>query len=154
MTRKLIEQMLNALEYHQLQTRPIHNTELAIEAAREYLAQPECYHEEKVPMLACKKCGSLCGAPAQPEQQPVAYSYDLAAAWAAKEVKLYTQQPKAPELTDEEIESALKRAYRLGQQWWQLADSESWSQQRKSDDVHEQFQELVKQTLAAQRSKE
>ena len=38
MTRALVTQMLNALEYHQSQTRPIHNTELAIEAAREYLA--------------------------------------------------------------------------------------------------------------------
>ena len=38
MTHALVTQMLNALEYHQLQTRPIHNTELAIEAAREYLA--------------------------------------------------------------------------------------------------------------------
>ena len=27
-------------------------------------AQPECYHEEKIPMLACVKCGALCGTPA------------------------------------------------------------------------------------------
>ena len=38
MTRALVTQLLNALEYHQSHTRPIHNTELAIEAAREYLA--------------------------------------------------------------------------------------------------------------------
>jgi len=36
--RELVTQLLNALEYHQSQTRPIHNTELSIEAAREYLA--------------------------------------------------------------------------------------------------------------------
>ena len=38
MTCALVTQLLNALEYHQSQTRPIHNTELAVEAAREYLA--------------------------------------------------------------------------------------------------------------------
>jgi len=38
MTCAFVTQLLNALEYHQSQTRPIHNTELAIEAAREYLA--------------------------------------------------------------------------------------------------------------------
>ena len=36
--RELVTQLLNALEFHQSQTRPIHNTELAIKAAREYLA--------------------------------------------------------------------------------------------------------------------
>ena len=37
MTRALVTQMLNALEHHQSQTRPIHKTEFAITAAREYL---------------------------------------------------------------------------------------------------------------------
>lgn len=41
MTRALLEQALNALEWHTQQTRPIHNTELAIEALRDELAKPE-----------------------------------------------------------------------------------------------------------------
>lgn len=44
----------------------------AISAVREALAQPECNHEEKIPMLACVKCAALCGTPAQPEQEPTA----------------------------------------------------------------------------------
>lgn len=41
MTRALLERCLNALEYHQSQTRPIHNTELVIDAIRAYLAKPQ-----------------------------------------------------------------------------------------------------------------
>mgnify|MGYP001285240005 CR=1 FL=1 len=40
MTRALLKQALVALEYHKQQTRPIHNTELAIEALRDELAKP------------------------------------------------------------------------------------------------------------------
>ena len=36
----LLRQALNALEHHTVQTRPIHNTELAIDALRAELAQP------------------------------------------------------------------------------------------------------------------
>lgn len=39
--RELLQKALNALEYHTQQTRPIHNTELAIDALREALAAPE-----------------------------------------------------------------------------------------------------------------
>ena len=38
--RKLLQQALNALEYHTQQTLPIHNTELAIDALRAALAAP------------------------------------------------------------------------------------------------------------------
>jgi len=40
MTRALLEQALNALEWHTQQTRPIHNTELAIDALQAELAKP------------------------------------------------------------------------------------------------------------------
>jgi hypothetical protein len=39
--RELIAQAIVALEYHTYQTRPIPNTNLAIEALRARLAQPE-----------------------------------------------------------------------------------------------------------------
>ena len=39
--RKVIEMALLALEYHTMQTRPIHHTDIAIEALRQALAQPE-----------------------------------------------------------------------------------------------------------------
>ena len=39
MNRALLERCLIALEYHQSQTRPIHNTELVIEAIRTHLDQ-------------------------------------------------------------------------------------------------------------------
>ena len=46
MTRALLEQALNALEWHTQQTRPIHNTELAIDDLRAELAKhincPKC----------------------------------------------------------------------------------------------------------------
>lgn len=41
MTHALLQQALNALEWHTQQTRPIHNTELAIDAIRAELAKPE-----------------------------------------------------------------------------------------------------------------
>lgn len=38
--RKLIADLLSALEYHVEQTRPIESSKVAIETAREHLAQP------------------------------------------------------------------------------------------------------------------
>ena len=52
MTRALVTQMLNALEHHQSQTRPIHKTEFAITAAREYLeAEPSGERAELIARL-------------------------------------------------------------------------------------------------------
>ena len=45
----LLRQALNALEHHTVQTRPIHNTELAIDALRAALAAPQ-------PEPACPVC--------------------------------------------------------------------------------------------------
>ena len=41
MSREIMQQALNALEYHTVQTRPIDKTNEAIEALRQALAQPE-----------------------------------------------------------------------------------------------------------------
>jgi hypothetical protein len=39
--REIMQQALEALEYHTMQTRPISHTDKAIEALRQALAQPE-----------------------------------------------------------------------------------------------------------------
>ena len=56
MTRALVTQMLNALEHHQSQTRPIHKTEFAITAAREYLAT-EPKQLGTITFGGCPACG-------------------------------------------------------------------------------------------------
>ena len=52
--REIMQQALDALEYHTMQTRPISHTDKAIEALEAALAQPE---QEPV----CDKDPSLCG---------------------------------------------------------------------------------------------
>ncbi|MBT2300415.1 hypothetical protein J7E70_08045 [Variovorax paradoxus] len=47
------------------------------------------------------------------------------------------------------IEKALRRAYSLGQTYWQQADSESYSQNKKSDETAAKFEALVSETVAA-----
>ena len=51
------------------------------------------------------------------------------------------------------ISKALGKAWQLGQTYWQQADSESLSQQRKSDDTYAKFQYLVHDTLEAMKGK-
>lgn len=41
MSRELLERAIDALQYHTQQTRPIHNTELMVDALREALAAPQ-----------------------------------------------------------------------------------------------------------------
>lgn len=48
-----------------------------------------------------------------------------------------------------EIESALRRAFRLGQVYWQQADSEYTSHHKKADITLENFEILVADTLLA-----
>ena len=38
--KQLIEDLISAIEYHVEQTRPIHSTTIALQAAREYLQKP------------------------------------------------------------------------------------------------------------------
>ena len=47
------------------------------------------------------------------------------------------------------VSLALRRAYQLGQTYWQQADSESYSQQDKSVLTAEKFNQLVEETRAA-----
>ena len=44
---------------------------------------------------------------------------------------------------------ALRRAWQLGQTYWQQADSEYVSQHRKSDETYAKFQQLVDETRDA-----
>lgn len=44
---------------------------------------------------------------------------------------------------------ALRRAWQLGQTYWQQADSESYSQNKKSVETQAKFQQLVDETRAA-----
>ena len=55
-------------------------------------------------------------------------------------------------MNKELLQQALKRAYQLGQTYWQQADSDSYSQHRKSDETHAIFRLLVSDTLDALRA--
>ena len=75
--KQLIEDLISAMEYHVEQTRPIHSTTVALQAAREALkAMPthlacDCYQGQ-----VCHVCDPITP-PAQPApvQEPVAWMY-------------------------------------------------------------------------------
>lgn len=52
-------------------------------------------------------------------------------------------------LTSESLEKALRRAFNLGQTYWQQADSESYSQNKKADTTAQTFSDLVADTVAS-----
>lgn len=52
-------------------------------------------------------------------------------------------------MTSEELRAALKRAYNLGQTYWQQADSEYSSQWKKADATQATFRQLVEDTVSA-----
>ena len=52
-------------------------------------------------------------------------------------------------MTEEQLRAALRRAYQLGQTYWQQADSESTSQWKKADVTTAMFRDLVEETVAA-----
>lgn len=47
------------------------------------------------------------------------------------------------------VSKAMRRAWSLGQTYWQQADSESWSQNKKADETQYKFIALVDETRAA-----
>lgn len=49
---------------------------------------------------------------------------------------------------NEQLSKALRRAYNLGQTYWQQADSESYSQNKKSYETAARFEAMVAETLA------
>lgn len=52
-------------------------------------------------------------------------------------------------MTSEELRAALKRAYSLGQTYWQQADSHYSSQWSKSDVTMATFRQLVEDTVSS-----
>lgn len=48
-----------------------------------------------------------------------------------------------------ELEKALRRAYSLGQTYWQQADSESYAQNRRAEETRRRFEALVSDTREA-----
>ena len=52
-------------------------------------------------------------------------------------------------MTSEELRAALKRAYNLGQTYWQQADSEYSSHWKKAEVTQATFRQLVDDTVAA-----
>lgn len=49
------------------------------------------------------------------------------------------------------VNRALRKAWQLGQTYWQQADSEYFSQHKKAAETHAEFQQLVAETRAAMR---
>jgi hypothetical protein len=60
-----------------------------------------------------------------------------------------TQSRSPTEALGETIRKALTRAWHLGQTYWQQGDSESYSQNRKSDETLATFRAFVDDTIAA-----
>ena len=56
-------------------------------------------------------------------------------------------RPQCDDVADA-VSKALRRAYSLGQTYWQQADSESYSQNKKADDTERRFAALVEETRA------
>ena len=75
----------------------------------------------------------------------ITHTTDLERAQAAEIERL----TKAQRLTDEQITQALRRAYCLGQTYWQQADSEFTSEHRKADATSAKFNALIAETIAA-----
>lgn len=47
------------------------------------------------------------------------------------------------------VSKAMRKAWQLGQTYWQQADSEYFSQNKKADETREKFRQLVDETRAA-----
>jgi hypothetical protein len=74
---------------------------------------------------------------------------DISNEAAAHGIAASPAAPAAPvvPLTDERITKALRRAFSLGQTYWQQADSDSYKQNAKSDETRQKFETLIVETL-------
>ena len=68
---------------------------------------------------------------------------------AAEAIRAHLAAQPAPvvPLTDERITKALRRAFSLGQTYWQQADSDSYKQNVESDETRQKFETLIVETL-------
>lgn len=71
---------------------------------------------------------------------------DSIAAWNQR--ALASRSAGAPEDLIDDVSLALRKAWQLGQTYWQQADSESWTLQAKSNETQRKFDELVDETRA------
>ena len=122
--RQALELALEALEYHTAQTRPIHQTNEAITAIKEALAQPERDYErgfiDGMQKQMQSSVDKAVNRMAQPEQEPVAYinieerklewaykymSWDTPTVINLPKIPLYTTPPQRTwvGLTEEEL---------------------------------------------------
>ena len=92
--REIMQQTLNALEYHTMQTRPISHTDKAIEVLRQALAQPEQEPVAWMVLTQDDKKLMLWG-----QEKPPIFDAPV------KLIPLYTAPPRKEwvGLTDEEI---------------------------------------------------
>ena len=51
-------------------------------------------------------------------------------------------------MNEEELRKAFRLAFQLGQDYWYLADHESYIKNRKSDAVRDNFKQLMEDTVA------
>ena len=81
--RQLIEDLISMMEYHVEQTRPIHSTTVALQAAREALkslppqrTEPICPECKAKVLYECVACSSNNYPPKRTEQEPVAWMFE------------------------------------------------------------------------------
>lgn len=87
----------------------------------------------------CKSCGHIW----RPADVP---TNGVAAVATKGKADSPITAPVVP-LTDELITKALRRAFSLGQTYWQQADSDSYKQNAKSDETRQKFETLIAETL-------
>jgi len=54
--------------------------------------------------------------------------------------------------TEQQVRAAMRRAFNLGQTYWQQADSQSYAENRRSDETRRKFDELVEETVSLVRA--
>ena len=100
--RQLIEDLISMMEYHVEQTRPIHSTTVALQAAREALkslppqrTEPICPECKAKVLYECVACSSNNYPPKRTEQEPVAWMFEDD---EDKGHKTFRQTPPSPEV--------------------------------------------------------
>lgn len=71
--------------------------------------------------------------------------------WCVQKIRtaLAASTPESTALNSEELAKALRKAYNYGQTYWQQADSEYLSQQRKSNETADKFAAFVTETCTS-----
>jgi len=118
--------------------------EAALSASAEPSA-PKCEHNHKVYNIGdgaghCKDCGVVTGHPVNRKSSVSSLDELSRGVWVSEKVlnRIEELRLTCPEKEMVAIvESALRRSFKLGQLYWQQADSDSTCQQNKSDQTME-----------------